>query len=63
MDEREISQLADAALQINSLCDITRTYSDAFDSDEMLRINLLIEKIQEQNERIITLFKEKKFIP
>ena len=29
----------------------------------MLRINLLIEKIQEQNERIITLFKEKKFIP
>ena len=49
MDEREISQLADAALQINSLCDITRTYSDAFDSDEMLRINLLIEKIQESD--------------
>lgn len=63
MDEKDIAVISDAALQINSLCDITRTYSDSFDTDEMVRINLMIEKIQEQTCRITTLLQNNNLIP
>lgn len=64
MDEKELGTLADSVVQIYSLSAVAKNVTDTHYMDEnMLHIGLMMDKINEQADRLKSLLESYQVIP